>query len=68
MIFDRVPNSVDKLRQFIANFVDRRPTIPGGCPLMNTALDADDGNPVLRDRARKGLHTPAGISLFGSNP
>jgi TetR/AcrR family transcriptional regulator, transcriptional repressor for nem operon len=53
---DRVPNSVDKLRQFIANFVDRRPTIPGGCPLMNTALDADDGNAVLRDRARKGLH------------
>jgi TetR/AcrR family transcriptional regulator, transcriptional repressor for nem operon len=53
---DRVPNSVDKLRQFIANFVDRRPAIPGGCPLMNTALDADDGNPVLRDRARKGLH------------
>src|SRR5215471_8423377 len=42
---DRVPNSVDKLRQFIANFVDRRPAIPGGCPLMNTALDADDGNP-----------------------
>jgi TetR/AcrR family transcriptional repressor of nem operon len=53
---DRIPNSVDKLKQFLANFVDRRPSVPGGCPLLNTAIDADDGNPVLRDRARKGLH------------
>jgi len=53
---DRTPNSVDKLKQFIANFIDRRPSVPGGCPLLNTAIDADDGNPVLRERARKGLH------------
>jgi TetR/AcrR family transcriptional repressor of nem operon len=54
---DRVPNSIDKLKQFVANFVDRpRPSVPGGCPLLNTAIDADDGNPVLRDRALKGLH------------
>ena len=54
---DRIPNSIDKLKQFVANFVDRpRPPVPGGCPLLNTAVDADDGNPVLRDRALKGLH------------
>lgn len=53
---DRIPNSVDKLKQFIVNFIDRRPSVPGGCPLLNTAIDADDGNPVLRERARKGLH------------
>ena len=54
---DRVPNSIDKLKQFVANFVDRpRAPVPGGCPLLNTAIDADDGNPVLRDRALKGLH------------
>jgi hypothetical protein len=29
--------------------------IPGGCPLPNTAIDTDDGNPVLRERARKAL-------------
>src|SRR5215469_10377424 len=53
---DRIPNSIDKLKQFVANFVDRpRPPVPGGCPLLNTAVDADDGNPVLRDRALKGL-------------
>ena len=29
--------------------------IPGGCPLLNTAIDTDDGNAVLRERARKAL-------------
>ncbi|HKF57536.1 MAG TPA: TetR/AcrR family transcriptional regulator [Blastocatellia bacterium] len=52
---NRTPNSVDKLQQFIANFINRRPSVPGGCPLLNTAIDADDGNLVLRERARKGL-------------
>ena len=53
---DSVPNSVDKLKRFISNFIDRRPSVPGGCPLLNTAIDADDGNPILRERARKALH------------
>jgi TetR/AcrR family transcriptional regulator, transcriptional repressor for nem operon len=29
--------------------------VPGGCPLMNTAIEADDGNPALRARAKKAL-------------
>jgi TetR/AcrR family transcriptional regulator, transcriptional repressor for nem operon len=53
---DQIPNTVDRLKQFIANFVERRSSVPGGCPLLNTAVDADDGNPVLRERARKALH------------
>jgi TetR/AcrR family transcriptional repressor of nem operon len=52
---DTIPNAVDKLRQLVANFVERRGIIPGGCPLLNTAIDTDDGNQVLRDRARKAL-------------
>jgi TetR/AcrR family transcriptional repressor of nem operon len=52
---DEVPNSVDRLKRFVANFVERRSSVPGGCPLLNTAIDADDGNPVLRERARKAL-------------
>ena len=53
---DSVPNSVDKLKRFMANFVERRPSVPGGCPLLNTAIDADDGNRKLREHARKALH------------
>ena len=52
---DAIANGVDRLKQFIANFVGRRPPVPGGCPLLNTAIDADDGNPALRERARKAL-------------
>jgi TetR/AcrR family transcriptional repressor of nem operon len=52
---DTISNTVDRLKQFVANFVERRRIIPGGCPLLNTAIDTDDGNSVLRDRARKAL-------------
>jgi TetR/AcrR family transcriptional regulator, transcriptional repressor for nem operon len=50
-----IPNTVDRLKQLVANFVERRATIPGGCPLLNTAIDTDDGNSVLRARAREAL-------------
>jgi len=53
---DTISNTVDRLKQFVANFVERRGIIPGGCPLLNTAIDTDDGNSVLRGRARKALH------------
>jgi TetR/AcrR family transcriptional regulator, transcriptional repressor for nem operon len=51
-----VPDCVDRLKKTIDNFVERRAgLVPGGCPLMNTAVEADDGNPMLRARARKAL-------------
>lgn len=52
---ESVANSVDRLKRFIGNFVERRPSVPGGCPLLNTAIDADDGNVILRARAAKAL-------------
>src|SRR5437879_4888333 len=50
-----IPNTVDRLKQLVANFVERRGIIPGGCPLLNTAVDTDDGNSVLRELARQAL-------------
>ena len=52
---DSISNSVDRLKQLLANFVERRGIVPGGCPLLNTAIDTDDGNSVLRERARSAL-------------
>lgn len=49
---EQVPNSIEKLKRFIANFIGRRSSVPGGCPVLNTAIEADDGNPLLRERAR----------------
>lgn len=51
---DAIPNHVDRLKEHVSRFVYRS-GIPGGCPLLNTAVDADDGNPVLRERVRKAL-------------
>jgi TetR/AcrR family transcriptional repressor of nem operon len=48
---DSVTNSVDRLKQFVANFVEVRSPVAGGCPLLNTAVEVDDGNAVLRKRA-----------------
>ena len=50
-------NAIDRLRAIVGVFrlhaVD--PPIPGGCPVMNTAIETDDGNPELRDRARTAM-------------
>ena len=50
-------NGVEKLKQLIANFIDHRSPVAGGCPILNTAIDADDGNPVLRARVAKALRS-----------
>ena len=51
-----VPDRVNRLKKMIENFVQLRAgLVPGGCPLMNTAVEADDGNAALRARAKKAL-------------
>jgi len=53
---EQIPNTVDRLKQIVRNFRDRRAgVVPGGCPLLNTAIDSDDGNPKLRTKARQAL-------------
>jgi TetR/AcrR family transcriptional regulator, transcriptional repressor for nem operon len=54
---DDIPNTVDRLRQFLRNFREMRVgLVPGGCPLLNTAIESDDGNRQLRNKARHALH------------
>jgi TetR/AcrR family transcriptional regulator, transcriptional repressor for nem operon len=48
---------VEQLKQLIANFIDYRSPVAGGCPILNTAVDADDGNAVLRARVGKALRS-----------
>lgn len=57
---DQVSNSVDKLKLHIDNFVSK-PSFAGGCPMLNTILDSDDGNPVLRRRAEEAMATWVGF-------
>src|ERR1700754_197795 len=52
---EEIKDPLLRVKTFICNFVDRRPALRGGCPLLNTAIDADDGNPALRASAREAL-------------
>jgi len=44
---DQVHGSAEKLLHMVRSFVHVPSPVPGGCPLMNVAIDADDGNPAL---------------------
>ena len=54
---DEKANGIEKLKQLIANFVEHRSPVAGGSPILNTAIDADDGNPVLRTHVSKALRS-----------
>jgi TetR/AcrR family transcriptional repressor of nem operon len=51
---DTVTNAIEKLKIHITNLVSLRP-FQGGCPLINTIADNDDGNTALRKLARDAL-------------
>jgi len=52
---EEVEGAVEKLRFLIRRFVDIHSIFPGGCPVMNTAIDADDGNSALRKLVQKAV-------------
>ena len=52
---EEIEGSVEKLRFLVRRFVQVQSIIPGGCPVMNTAIDADDGNPALRKLVQKAV-------------
>src|SRR5262249_41968827 len=53
---EQIANSVDRLKRFVRNFLEKRNgLVAGGCPLLNAAVENDDGNPALRSRARHAL-------------
>jgi TetR/AcrR family transcriptional repressor of nem operon len=47
--------TLDNLLLLVKNFVEHPGPLPGGCPLLNTAIDSDDGDPVLRGKAHAAL-------------
>jgi TetR/AcrR family transcriptional regulator, transcriptional repressor for nem operon len=66
---NEIPGALARLRHIIERFVEIPSPVAGGCPLMNTAIDTDDGNPVLRDLAaqalRRWLNSVAKIAAEG---
>ena len=54
---ERLDGSVEKLRFLVRQFMEAPSGVAGGCPLMNTAIDSDDGNEVLRGLAVEGFRS-----------
>ena len=50
-------NAIDRLHGVVDVFARLHddPPVPGGCPMLNTAIESDDGNPALRARARAAM-------------
>lgn len=51
---DTATNAIAKLKIHVDNALSC-PSFPGGCPLLNTITDSDDGNPALKKVAREAL-------------
>jgi AcrR family transcriptional regulator len=56
--FRSTRNAADRLLAFMEVFrsLINDPILPGGCPVLNTAIEADDANPVLKERARAAMN------------
>ena len=52
---DREHGAIAELRSIVHRFVEIRPDVAGGCIIFNTAIEEDDGNPVLRELALKAI-------------
>ncbi|HYH81206.1 MAG TPA: TetR family transcriptional regulator C-terminal domain-containing protein, partial [Longimicrobium sp.] len=50
-------HAIDRLSAIVSVFaaLTHDPPVPGGCPVMNAGIENDDGNPVLRERARAAM-------------
>ncbi|WP_081823609.1 TetR/AcrR family transcriptional regulator [Pseudacidobacterium ailaaui] len=51
---DTATDAIAKLRVHLENVVSL-PAFPGGCPLLNTITDSDDGNAALKKAAKEAL-------------
>lgn len=54
---DKETTAIGKLLVFLRVYenVVEDPPFTGGCPLLNLAVESDDGHPVLRAQARRGM-------------
>ena len=50
-------NAIERLLAIVSAFQSEveDPPVAGGCPILNTAIEADDANEELRDRARAAM-------------
>ena len=58
-------HAIDRLivvMEAFASIIDN-PPVAGGCPVLNTAIEADDTHPALRERAQAGMNEFQGMII-----
>ncbi|HHP7229982.1 MAG TPA: TetR family transcriptional regulator C-terminal domain-containing protein, partial [Xenococcaceae cyanobacterium] len=50
-------NAIARLKALVAVYLDfsDQPPLPGGCPIMNSAIEWDNTNSLLRDRTKQAM-------------
>ncbi len=58
-------SAVEQLHAICASFIVllEPPSLPGGCPILNAAVEADDLYPPLREKVQQGLDTLRALIL-----
>ena len=53
-----IDNSLDKLKTVVYFYKERvlNPPVEGGCPILNTSIEADDNMPVLRKKVVEAIN------------
>jgi TetR/AcrR family transcriptional repressor of nem operon len=53
---DHIDGPYEKLLAYLQVYHDpMNPTVPGGCPMMNFGMEADDNFPLVKDRVNKAI-------------
>lgn len=52
-------NAIERLQAMVSSYLDYidDPPIAGGCPILNTAIETDDTDSPLRDRALQAMNS-----------
>jgi AcrR family transcriptional regulator len=56
--YAEIRHSVERLLVYVEVFQELydNPQLPGGCPVFNTAVEADDANPILKAKAQAAMN------------
>src|SRR5258705_11097443 len=55
-VIDAAPTAKDKLFAFISVLTDvLNPAVTGGCPMINFGMEADDTNPIVKQRIHEAI-------------
>ena len=55
-LMDHIDGPYEKLLAYLQVYHDpMNPTVPGGCPMMNFGMEADDNFPLVKERVNKAI-------------